>query len=373
MQYHDSWEAPAPLLHGQHPPLLPTPAAAAAGSSRRSSDQPRSPDQGSAASNLGLRPSVELGLNWLRSLNPVPHNEHNEAAGSDAESVTAGEAEAAAAATPTAAASAAGEPGSHKRSRRGSSGSSASGGSFVSAAAQRVLSIFGSSRVPSYSAGQIDPADSIDGPDRTSVSASDPSAAAAAAARVTPPSPDSPWRSHPYNRMHSSSFWPHTHSHTSNHPSEAAGSGASPSSNAHTRSSGSFFPGWLRQRRDAGRLQQQLLLQSGEQGVLFWGLRVRMGVATGVVAKGREVKNSAVYKTAQGELEVLQRLNHHLQMWSLRQMVVKCSRLCPSLPQYIDASRSRLHDCTSVQTVPTMTQVCSKGECPMQPMVAKPC
>jgi hypothetical protein len=104
--------------------------------------------------------------------------------------------------------------------------------------------------------------------------------------------------------MHSSSFWPHLHMHmhAANPASEAAGSGASPSSNAHTRSSGSFFPGWLRQRRDAGWLQQQLLLQGGEQVVLFRGLRVRMGVATGVVAKGREVKNSAVYKTAQGEV-----------------------------------------------------------------------
>jgi hypothetical protein len=59
--------------------------------------------------------------------------------------------------------------------------------------------------------------------------------------------------------------------------------------------------GWLRQRRDAGWLQQQLLLQGREQGVLFKGLWVCMGVATGVVAKGREVKNSAVYKTAQGK------------------------------------------------------------------------
>jgi hypothetical protein len=98
-------------------------------------------------------------------------------------------------------------------------------------------------------------------------------------------------------RSSTESFWQNT-----GNPSEGAGSGASPSSNAHgTRSSGSFFPGWLRQRQDGCWLQQQLLMQGGGQGVLFRGLRVRMGVATGVVAKGREVKNSAVYKTAQGE------------------------------------------------------------------------
>lgn len=34
---------------------------------------------------------------------------------------------------------------------------------------------------------------------------------------------------------------------------------------------------------------------------LFHGLRVRMGVATGVVMRGEDVKNSSLYKRAQGE------------------------------------------------------------------------
>ena len=45
---------------------------------------------------------------------------------------------------------------------------------------------------------------------------------------------------------------------------------------------------------------QQLLRAKGNPGCLFKGLRVRMGVATGVVAKGQKVKNSQVYQRAQG-------------------------------------------------------------------------
>jgi hypothetical protein len=37
-----------------------------------------------------------------------------------------------------------------------------------------------------------------------------------------------------------------------------------------------------------------------QQQRLFRGLRVRMGIATGLVAKGNSIKNSTVYKAAQG-------------------------------------------------------------------------
>jgi hypothetical protein len=114
-------------------------------------------------------------------------------------------------------------------------------------------------------------------------SAEDPAAAAASSAGEAAPA--------------SASFLLPNTANAHAHSSEAA------SSTAHgARSSGSFFPGWLRHRRGQDAwLQQQLMVQGGSQKVLFRGLRVRMGVATGVVAKGREVKNSAVYKTAQGE------------------------------------------------------------------------
>jgi hypothetical protein len=57
-------------------------------------------------------------------------------------------------------------------------------------------------------------------------------------------------------------------------------------------SGGSRRQGWF----------QQLLRARGNPGCLFKGLRVRMGVATGVVAKGQKVKNSQLYQRAQGEI-----------------------------------------------------------------------
>lgn len=57
-------------------------------------------------------------------------------------------------------------------------------------------------------------------------------------------------------------------------------------------------------RRKATWLQQVLSpgQQRSNQAALFRGLRVRMGVSTGVVRKGEEVKSSALYKTAQGKI-----------------------------------------------------------------------
>lgn len=205
---------------------------------------------------------MELGLNWLRILSPMSHTAAA-AGAADLEADSAAEAR--------------GLP-IHMSQQAGPDSSPDSGPD---------------SRLPSVSASQLDQAGPDSGPDRSSASAVDPSAAAAAAGRTAGPASGSPWRSHTLPKLRSHSFW----------QSDGAGSGASPSSNAHAaRSSGSFFPGWLRQRRENSWLQQQLLQQGGVHGVLFRGLRVRMGVATGVVAKGREVKNSAVYKTAQGEL-----------------------------------------------------------------------
>lgn len=48
-------------------------------------------------------------------------------------------------------------------------------------------------------------------------------------------------------------------------------------------------------------LFQQLLSPRQEQGKLFSGLRVRMGVVTGEVERGQELKSSALYRSAQGE------------------------------------------------------------------------
>jgi hypothetical protein len=47
-------------------------------------------------------------------------------------------------------------------------------------------------------------------------------------------------------------------------------------------------------------LFQQLLSPRQEQGKLFSGLRVRMGVVTGVVERGQELKSSALYQRVQG-------------------------------------------------------------------------
>jgi hypothetical protein len=46
--------------------------------------------------------------------------------------------------------------------------------------------------------------------------------------------------------------------------------------------------------------QQHVTANGQQQQLLFRGLRVRMGIATGLVAKGNSIKNSAVYKVAQG-------------------------------------------------------------------------
>lgn len=48
-------------------------------------------------------------------------------------------------------------------------------------------------------------------------------------------------------------------------------------------------------------LFQQLLGPRQEQQKLFSGLRVRMGVVTGTVERGQELKSSALYRSAQGE------------------------------------------------------------------------
>lgn len=48
-------------------------------------------------------------------------------------------------------------------------------------------------------------------------------------------------------------------------------------------------------------LFQQLLSPRQEQQKLFSGLRVRMGVVTGEVERGQELKSSALYRNAQGE------------------------------------------------------------------------
>jgi hypothetical protein len=48
-------------------------------------------------------------------------------------------------------------------------------------------------------------------------------------------------------------------------------------------------------------LLQQLLGPRQEQQRLFRGLRVRMGVATGEVARGSDLKGSSMYRRAQGE------------------------------------------------------------------------
>lgn len=47
-------------------------------------------------------------------------------------------------------------------------------------------------------------------------------------------------------------------------------------------------------------LLQQLLGPKQDQQVLFSGLRVRMGVVTGEVMRGQEVKSSDLYRRAQG-------------------------------------------------------------------------
>lgn len=56
-----------------------------------------------------------------------------------------------------------------------------------------------------------------------------------------------------------------------------------------------------RQYRHAVRQRQQQGVLSEQDQELFRGLRVRMGVATGFVGKRRSVKNSEVYRTAQGK------------------------------------------------------------------------
>lgn len=50
-------------------------------------------------------------------------------------------------------------------------------------------------------------------------------------------------------------------------------------------------------------LLQQLLGPKQDQQVLFSGLRVRMGVVTGEVMRGQEVKSSDLYRRAQGTCE----------------------------------------------------------------------
>lgn len=49
-------------------------------------------------------------------------------------------------------------------------------------------------------------------------------------------------------------------------------------------------------------LLQQLLSPRQEQQKLFSGLRVRMGVVTGEVERGQELKSSELYRNAQGEI-----------------------------------------------------------------------
>jgi hypothetical protein len=75
------------------------------------------------------------------------------------------------------------------------------------------------------------------------------------------------------------------------------------SSSSNTGSSSSS--GSLGSTADGGAGRQHVIWQqhvtaNSERQLLFRGLRVRMGVATGLVAKGNSIKNSTVYKAAQG-------------------------------------------------------------------------
>lgn len=53
-------------------------------------------------------------------------------------------------------------------------------------------------------------------------------------------------------------------------------------------------------------LFQQLLSPRQEQQGLFNGLRVRMGVVTGTVEHGQELKSSELYRMAQGTYLLLE-------------------------------------------------------------------
>jgi hypothetical protein len=75
--------------------------------------------------------------------------------------------------------------------------------------------------------------------------------------------------------------------------SSGSSSKAGPSSSA-AANDGQHAAWWLPYGAAAASPQQQ------QQQLLFRGLRVRMGITTGLVAKGNNIKNSPVYKAAQG-------------------------------------------------------------------------
>jgi hypothetical protein len=71
-------------------------------------------------------------------------------------------------------------------------------------------------------------------------------------------------------------------------------------SNSSSSSSSSSSLAGVSRSMHGGQHSAWQLPGTPQQQQLFRGLRVRMGIATGLVARGNSIKNSTVYKAAQG-------------------------------------------------------------------------
>jgi hypothetical protein len=100
-------------------------------------------------------------------------------------------------------------------------------------------------------------------------------------------------------------------------------------------------------------LFQQLLSPRQEQGKLFSGLRVRMGVVTGEVERGQELKSSALYQRVQGKNAVELMAG----WWS------DGSNHCGMLTQYHNFVRI----CVQAAAVAAGLGACCVGESSIQP------